>query len=292
MGSDRRTYIGNLGEANGTSSSLGTYRYYTHDHLGSTRGVYSDNSTPVLQAAFDYSPFGDPVFAQDVDFASATGTVAKRFTGHLYDVKGNIYQTPFRTYSPTTARWLQRDPLGMVDGPNMYAYVGGNPVNWTDPLGLRFLVEGDEQAFYTALKHLYKDPGMRQIINHLHVSDTVYTIRTNSLHADNHDWIDNVINWDPLSAIKTTDGGYQCPALGLGHELAHAAGPEELTKELRGRSDKQYGTLEERRVIQNWETPAAITLGEGTRINHSPSPTYHSISPTSSIPAIPTIRIF
>ena len=33
-------------------------------------------------------------------------------------------------------RWLQRDPAFFVDGLNLYAYCGGDPVNGVDPLGL------------------------------------------------------------------------------------------------------------------------------------------------------------
>jgi len=41
-----------------------------------------------------------------------------------------------RYYNPQTGRWLSPDPLGMVDGPNLYAYVNNNPANWIDPWGL------------------------------------------------------------------------------------------------------------------------------------------------------------
>jgi hypothetical protein len=34
------------------------------------------------------------------------------------------------------ARFIQPDPLGYDDGMNMYGYVGGDPVNFTDPTGL------------------------------------------------------------------------------------------------------------------------------------------------------------
>ncbi len=63
---------------------------------------------------------------------------------------------------------MTRDPLGMVDGPNVYAYVVNNPVNYVDPLGLDlidWLVTGtwdpdDEvaQAAYAALWGGIVDP--------------------------------------------------------------------------------------------------------------------------------------
>ncbi|WP_133719247.1 RHS repeat-associated core domain-containing protein [Methylocaldum gracile] len=41
-----------------------------------------------------------------------------------------------RYYNPSIGRFTQRDPAGFVDGLNPYAYVGNNPVSFTDPLGL------------------------------------------------------------------------------------------------------------------------------------------------------------
>ena len=41
-----------------------------------------------------------------------------------------------RTYDASIGRWLSEDPLGFGAGPNNYAYVNGNPIGLTDPLGL------------------------------------------------------------------------------------------------------------------------------------------------------------
>ncbi len=48
-----------------------------------------------------------------------------------------------RYYRPDLARWLTPDPLGQLDGPNVYSFVRNNPVNFIDPWGLlkQFLEE-------------------------------------------------------------------------------------------------------------------------------------------------------
>lgn len=40
-------------------------------------------------------------------------------------------------YSLSTGTFLQRDPAGHVDGPNLYRYGRSNPLTYTDPMGLR-----------------------------------------------------------------------------------------------------------------------------------------------------------
>ena len=42
-----------------------------------------------------------------------------------------------RYYDPDTGRYLTPDPLGLAGmDPNLYGYVGGNPINYIDPFGL------------------------------------------------------------------------------------------------------------------------------------------------------------
>ncbi|MCB1850400.1 MAG: RHS repeat-associated core domain-containing protein, partial [Gammaproteobacteria bacterium] len=40
-----------------------------------------------------------------------------------------------RYYDAEVGRFISEDPAGFIDGLNLYAYVGGNPVNYVDPTG-------------------------------------------------------------------------------------------------------------------------------------------------------------
>jgi RHS repeat-associated protein len=54
----------------------------------------------------------------------------------FYLPEAELYFTRYRAYDPSTGRWLSRDPIEEDGGINLYGYVGGNPVNLIDPLGL------------------------------------------------------------------------------------------------------------------------------------------------------------
>ena len=61
------------------------------------------------------------------------------FTGHVVHRATGLVFAPARVYSPRLRQWLTRDPAGerdAVDGRNLYAYVGGDPINAVDPKGM------------------------------------------------------------------------------------------------------------------------------------------------------------
>jgi RHS repeat-associated protein len=40
-----------------------------------------------------------------------------------------------RDYDPTTGRYIQPDPLGLIDGASVFGYALQSPMLWTDPRG-------------------------------------------------------------------------------------------------------------------------------------------------------------
>lgn len=114
--------------------------YYLHDALGSPVALADEAGTVVER--YTYDPYGrthiETPAAGGGSTPAAASLVGNPFlwTGQRYDFGVKLYHFPFRTYSPQLGRWLQRDPLGYVDGPNLYGYGRSRPLSLVDPLGL------------------------------------------------------------------------------------------------------------------------------------------------------------
>jgi len=58
-----------------------------------------------------------------------------RFPGQWFQMESGLYQNWMRDYDPTTGRYMQADPLGLVDGASVYGYARQNPGRYVDPRG-------------------------------------------------------------------------------------------------------------------------------------------------------------
>ena len=124
-------------------------------------------------------------------------------------------------------------------------------------------------AYDEAKRYLSADSVERGLFARLEGSPSrTFTLRADARNNDRFDPNDDTIWWDPTSALRTTTGGTQSPALGLGHEIDHAVERPAREQQLAARCAGRYDTAEEERVIRGSEAHAARTLGEATRRNH------------------------
>jgi RHS repeat-associated protein len=127
VGALQTGYVPGLAAFAGSSPVTADWRFFLNDHLGSPRQVLGQNKS--AKARYDFSPYGELM-------RSAGLPLTVGYTGHRWDPAIGQYFAPFRYYNPQTARWNMRDPLGDVEGPNVYAYVAGNPARYIDRKGL------------------------------------------------------------------------------------------------------------------------------------------------------------
>jgi len=59
-----------------------------------------------------------------------------RYPGQVADEHSALHDNWQRQYQPLLGRYTQADPIGLAGGWNRYSYVGGSPLNDTDPSGL------------------------------------------------------------------------------------------------------------------------------------------------------------
>ena len=123
-----------------------TWYYYYADALGSIRLLAHESGA--IAESYAYDVYGRPriMTAAGTDGNWLTEDTATQdasavgnpylFTARRWDAATALYHYRHRDYAPALGRFLQPDPLGYVDGMNLYAYCGNNPVNWIDPWGL------------------------------------------------------------------------------------------------------------------------------------------------------------
>lgn len=106
-------------------------RYSLSDHLGSSTLELDQQARLISQEG--YYPYGGTAW-----WAGRNATEASyktiRYSGKERDATG-LYYYGLRYYAPWLNRWINPDPAGDVDGLNVYAMVGSNPIRYVDEEG-------------------------------------------------------------------------------------------------------------------------------------------------------------
>ncbi|MDO6591949.1 hypothetical protein DS901_02630 [Loktanella sp. D2R18] len=96
----------------------GALYFVRTDHIG--RPIFATDTlgTKVWEAS--YLPFGG--------VQTSTGDNSTlRFPGQWFQSETALHQNWMRDYDPTLGRYIQADPLGLVDGASVYGYALQNP---------------------------------------------------------------------------------------------------------------------------------------------------------------------
>lgn len=132
--------------------AAGTVSYVLNDHIGQPQKMLNASGAVIWHRVAGV--YGESV-SQPV---GSLGSNPLRFPGQQHSAAAGFSYNMFRNYDPSTGRYLETDPLGVGGGINLYAYVGANPVNGTDPTGLQTIFE-----YYTGLPDSYRVNAMNGI---------------------------------------------------------------------------------------------------------------------------------
>lgn len=102
----------------------GAVQFVRADHIH--RPVFATDAAGAVVWAQSYDPFGRVVSGSGLD---------ARFAGQWFASENGLHQNWMRDYDATLGRYIQADPLGLIDGASVYGYVRSNPAMLSDPTG-------------------------------------------------------------------------------------------------------------------------------------------------------------
>ncbi len=124
--------VGGLLSQRATNGAPSVIHYPCYDGNGNVTQYLTN--TGAIATSFEYDPFGRLMIN------NPTNQFAYRFSTKPLDQPTGLYYYGYRYYDPATGRWPSRDPIGEEGGVNLYGFVGNDPINFIDYIGLQITV--------------------------------------------------------------------------------------------------------------------------------------------------------
>ena len=112
------------------TSTVNESFYPAYDAQGNVTGLIDTSGN--LDAAYEYDPYGKLIRYAGARRASMSLLYGTKYT----DMETGLFYFGHRYYDPRQGRFINRDPIEEEGGINLYRFVGNNPGNGLDFLGL------------------------------------------------------------------------------------------------------------------------------------------------------------
>ena len=117
---------------------INIYHYHCN-HLGTPQEL-SDDKGDIVWLSYDRAWGGsfETIYKQQYidDWAISENHLQSiKFQGQSLDVETGLHYNRFRYYDSDVGMFIQRDPIELLGGFNVFAYAP-NPIHWIDPFGL------------------------------------------------------------------------------------------------------------------------------------------------------------
>ena len=152
----------------------GTWFVYGHDLTKNVCEVFGSDG--YIKTTYSYSPFGN---------VSSVGNFEQNFqwSSEFYDPELGLVYYNYRHYSPTTARWLSRDPIEERGGLNLYAFCKNNLILKFDLLGENLGDFGNDDQF-SYLEYVDNHRVLKCLCNTIMIDQvSIYSMLKNSQQA-------------------------------------------------------------------------------------------------------------
>ena len=143
--------------------------HYHNNHLGTPQEL-SDESGNIVWLSYDRAWGGSfetiykPQFIDNFSL-DENELQSIKFQRQSLDTETGLHHNRFRYYDSDVGMFIQRDPIGLLGGNNVFQYAP-NPVGWIDPFGLAKLFETGTYGSLNGGDHVGDGLQAHELIRH------------------------------------------------------------------------------------------------------------------------------